>query len=374
MRQDPAMQADIYQGLGEMYREWGVLDHAERLTRQAVAIDEAAIPRNSNRTAGARLALGDVLEERGAYDDAIAIGNEVLRLRLNESNHVKALKLVADAHFHLGHFTLAETLNQEALAADKRVYGQHHPKVAGDLMNLGNFQIQRGNYTAAEKYFRQALEINQSSFGKDSPQAADSASYMAQALYFQGGHELEALDLLRQALSSLERTHGDMDSRVAFTVATMGSVALDLKKLDEAEADFARAAGIYRSVRGDEHQSVAIALANVASISLAKKQYARAEQLFRDVIRRFEKVLPADDLNIGIARIKLGHSLLGQKRYQDSVTELLAGYGIAAKQTSPSVSWLNTARKDLVKAYDGLGEHGKAEKIGTEFAGISTKP
>lgn len=368
LRQDRAMQADVYQGLGEMYREWGVLGRAEQLARQAVAINESSVPTILSRVVSSKLALGDVLEERGAYDDAIVIGNGALRLRLDDKDRAKALRLLANAHFHLGNYPLAEKLNLEALALDRKIYGPRHPEIADDLMNLGNFQIQQGNYALGERYYRRALEINESSFGEDSPQVADSASYIAQALYFQGGREREALSLLRRSLAVLERTHADADSRVAFTIAQMGAVEIELKNLGQAEHDFARAADIYRSIRGDEHQSVAIELSNVASIALAKKEFVRAEQLFRDVIRRLEKVLPADNANIGIARIKLGHSILGQRRYQESALELLAGYRIVAKQTSPSVSWLTTARKDLVAAYDAIGKPDEAAKFQTNPA------
>jgi eukaryotic-like serine/threonine-protein kinase len=59
---------------------------------------------------------------------------------------------------------------------------------------------------------------------------------------------------------------------------------------------------------------VAIALANVASQYLDKKDYASAEPIFRDVIRRLTEVLPPDNVNTGIARIKLGRTLLQQNR------------------------------------------------------------
>jgi eukaryotic-like serine/threonine-protein kinase len=260
-------------------------------------------------------------------------------------------------------------LNEQALNADRALYGENSGKVADDLMNLGNIQLSRSQYVDAEKDFRRALATNESVYGKESAQAAESASYVAQSLYFQGGREKEEAALLNQALATLENTRGDVDQRVAFTFAQMGANALELKDLDAAERDFLHAASIYRAIRGDEHQSVAIELANVASVYLEKKQFVPAEKAFRDVIRRFANAsLPPDNINVGIARIKLGHALLSEKRYADAEPELLAGYAVV-KTSAPSASWLVKARHDLAEDYDALKQPQKAAAFRAELAG-----
>ena len=66
-------------------------------------------------------------------------------------------------------------------------------------------------------------------------------------------------------------------------------------------------------------------------------------------------------MNIGISEIKLGRTLLREHRYQEAEPHLLAGYQIANHQSSPSVTWVNAARKDLVMLYD---ESGQPEKAG----------
>jgi hypothetical protein len=44
--------------------------------------------------------------------------------------------------------------------------------------------------------------------------------------------------------------------------------------------------------------------------------------------------------------VKLGRTLLRERRYREAETEILAGSEILSKQTSPSVSWIQAARKD----------------------------
>jgi tetratricopeptide (TPR) repeat protein len=104
---------------------------------------------------------------------------------------------------------------------------------------------------------------------------------------------------------------------------------------------------------------VALETANLASVYLQRNQTARAEQLFRQAIACYQQTLPPGHLNIGIAELKLGRTLLREHRYAEAEPYLLAGYQIVGKQTSPSMSWLQTARQDLVTLY---GETGHPEK------------
>lgn len=361
LQQDLELQSDVLQGLAAMYQEWGNLDAAEQTARRAVAIAQSTAHLDPERVARARLVLGNVMQERGKYSEALAVANEVLGSQVEEADYPVALTLLANTYLHLGDFPRADSFNQQALTADQKLYGLNSGRVADDLMNLGNVQLSRGQYRSAENEFRRALAVNESVFGKDSAPAADSASYVAQALYFQGGREEEESAFLNRALTILERARGDADARVAFTVAQMGANALERKDLPAAEKDFVRAAAIYRAARGDDHQSVAIEMANAASVSLEEKQYARAEQGFREVLRRFERVpLPPDNMNVGIARIKLGHALLCQKKYVAAEPELLNGYAVVSKHADPSVSWLTKGRQDLVDVYGALGQPAKA--------------
>jgi hypothetical protein len=100
---------------------------------------------------------------------------------------------------------------------------------------------------------------------------------------------------------------------------------------------------------------VAIALSNVAYAKLNLKDYPGAETGFRDVVQRFIETLGAANVNTGIAQIKLGRTLLRERRLQEAEEPTLAGYDNLSHQTDPGTSFLQAARKDLVAEYEGLG-------------------
>ena len=82
----------------------------------------------------------------------------------------------------------------------------------------------------------------------------------------------------------------------------------------------------------------------------------------------FSKTQSSQHLNTAIARIKLGRTLLRQKRFAEAEAESRAGYDILRAQLNPSVSWLNSARQDLIAVYDALGLPDKAAGMRVEMA------
>jgi hypothetical protein len=50
------------------------------------------------------------------------------------------------------------------------------------------------------------------------------------------------------------------------------------------------------------------------------------------------------------------------------VRETTSGYEIVKKQTTPSIGWLQNARRDLVAAYDSLGSPANGERYRAELA------
>jgi len=405
---EPAVQAELYFTLGGLYQKLGKLDRAdallgtalerrraiygrdhpevaeslvalgllrisqarleeaERLVREGFEMSRRSAPANGPAVARATSALGKVLEHRGRYPQAVTILEQAIRLQSAPGaaapDLADSLSELANAQFYLGHYAISDALNRRLLATHRQMYGERHPMVADDLINLSAIQYNQGHYPEAEGFARQALDINMSWYGKDHPEVASSLTSLGQALGRQNRYD-EAEDVLQQSLAIQERVYGPMHNRVALALNELGNVELKRGELDEAEARFRRAVDSYRAVNGDRHYSVAIALSNLGGVYLERKQYARAEELLREVIARMTEALSADHLNTGVAQLRLGRALLRERRYGDAETHLLAGYEIIGKQTAPSISWLQTARQDLVTLYEESGRPEKAARF-----------
>ncbi|HEV8040649.1 MAG TPA: tetratricopeptide repeat protein [Bryobacteraceae bacterium] len=358
--------AESLVALGLLRVDQAQWDDAERLVRDGLAMSKRNLPASHPDIAKGTLALGKVLAGRGDYSHAIPMLKEVVRLRSTPDiapiDLAAALTELANAHFYAGHYDDSDALNRRALAIYTQTFGEHHPLVANALINLGSSQFDRGNYAAAERLERKALVITEAWYGKDHPETASTQTILGRALMFQGHYD-EAVQLFERTLAIQEHIYGPVHPRVASALNELGVAALRRGNFDEAIARFSRMAEIYRSLYHDKHYLIGLALSNLASVYIEKKDYARAEQLFREVIRRYSETLPSNHMFMGIAHIKLGRTLVRQHRYADAEPESLAGYDIVSKQANPQVSWLKSARQDLVTIYDALKEPEKAKRF-----------
>jgi len=405
---EPAVQAELYQTLGGLYQKLGKLEQsdallslalerrraifgqqhaevaeslvalgqlrvdqarladAESLVRDGLDMGRRTLPPHHPALARAQAALGRVLEHRGDYTQAAATLEEAVRIQSRPGGSAPdlaaSLSELANTEFYAGHYAISDGLNRRVLAMHQQLYGGRHPLIADDLINLASIQNNLGHYAEAEAFDRRALDINRSWYGKDHPETGASLNYLGQALVMEGRYD-EAEDMLQQSLAIQERVYGPVHQRVAVALNELGLLAVKRGKLDEAEARFRRAVDIDRTVYGGRHQAVALETANLASVYLQKNQNARAEQLFREAIACYQQTLPPGHLNIGIAELKLGRTLVREHRDAEAETHLLAGYEIIAKQTSPSISWLQQARQDLVRLYDDAGHPEKADRF-----------
>ena len=411
---EPAVQADLYETLGVLFRRLGRLPQADSMlqlalgrrralygpehpdvARSLVALgllrsDQARfpeaeslvtrgadmgarlLPAGSAEVLRARASLGHVLEERGAYARAIPVLQDVARRQAGvpdaADDRLYTLKQLADTHFYAGNLDAADSLTRVLLALETRRFGPNHPHVADDLIDLGAIQLQRGRYREAEAYYRRALPIAEAHYGTDNPEYASDLTMLARALVYEEGRHAEARALLLRALAIQERVYGPVHPRVASVLNDLGNLATKEDSTTQSIAYFQRMLSIYQQVYGEHHYLLGIATANLASAYLAAKQYTVAEPLIREAVRIFSTTLSPTDLNTGIGRIKLGRVLNREHRFAEAVRESLAGYDIVARLSDPGVSWLQGARKDLVADYDSLGQPQLAARFRVEPA------
>lgn len=415
---DPTVQAELYGTLGSIYQKMGNLDRAdslltqalvqrktlfgsdspqyaqslvamgrlrtdqaqyeqaEELFRQALDIEKRRLPWNHASFVDGETALGAVLQDRGKYDEAINILNDAVQrqqpIGAPTPGLANTLSELANAHYYAGHYSIADPLYRRVLDMHRQLYGPRHPSVAEDLGDLGSVQQDLQYYPQAEQLYRQALDITESYYGDDSPRTATDLNMLARSLIYQNKYD-EAAEMLGRALAIRERVYGTVHPAVASTLNELGNIASKREQFDVAAADFRRMADIYRSIYGDHHYLIAIAISNLGSVYTAKKDYPRAEQYYRDALHRFVESEGPDHVNTGIAHIKLGRTLVRQNRYDEALTETLAGYGVLIKQSNPGATFIRSARTDLVAEYDALKQPQQAEKYRMELAAAANK-
>ena len=99
----------------------------------------------------------------------------------------------------------AEPLYKEALAIDKKVFGDEHPQVALALNNLAVLLEEGfGNYEESYKLKKEALAIWKKVHGDEHPLVATGLNNLAELLSDQGKHD-EAAPLYKEAIAIFKK-------------------------------------------------------------------------------------------------------------------------------------------------------------------------
>jgi len=374
---DSAEVAESISALAELRDAQAKFEEAEKLARQSLEVSKRRLPPNHPAIGKTTALLGKILEDRGQYGPAIAVQEEAARLqsstRADSAELAATLTELANSHFYAGHYDLSEALNQRVLAMDRQLYGERHPHVADDLINLGAIQYERGHFPEAERYYRDGLDIVQSFFGKDHPATAAALTMLGRGLVSENKLD-EAAAVLQEALRIQEKVFGKSHPRVAGTLNELGKIAQHRGKLDEAEADLKRTVEIYKTTYAGKHYYIGVALSNLAGVYVEEKRYGEAERLYGEALQMYKQTLAPDHQLFGIAHVRLGRALLRDRRYAEAQAESQLGYDMLSKQATPPQNWLQYARTDLVEVYDALHQPEKAVKFRSELAANEPKP
>jgi tetratricopeptide (TPR) repeat protein len=375
-RPDELAIADDLVALGLLRSDQGKSQEAESLVRQGTSIIDRHRPIDAIRQANAASALGRVLIESGQYPaGAEALDRAVVLQTKRDPGSAElsdSLTLLANAQLYLGNDGESERLNKRALDMDRKIYGNDHPNVADDLINLGQLEDQWGHYAEAEQYDRQAVATMRAWYGNDHPDTARQSAILAQVLVHEGKYD-EAETLLRSALETELKFFSPTDAHLAYILNALGSVEVNRSEFAAAAENFRQVISIYRAAYGDGDYRVGVGISNLGNVYLQEKKYSEAEQLFRRAIDLWKKVLPEDNINIAIGEVRLGRALFAQHRYPEAVSHLLSGYELFQKQSKPSASSIQAVRKDLAACYLAMKQPGEAQLYQSEVASVDSQ-
>ncbi len=304
---EPEVRADLLGTLGTVYQNLGHYDDARQLKEEALRIRLATDPSDRQALAVDLNNLGRLLYDLGDFADAGRHHERALAMwrRLqDDANAALALRNLAGVAVQQENAAEALTLYEQALAIDRRLYGDDDPRVAASLYGLGARCRLAGNAERAEPLLRQALAIYSRSLGADHTQAASVAGSLGLALHAQG-RLTEAREHLEQALATRRRLLGDDHLRVARNQKNLAALLLDQGEVAAAGELLERALATMRRQRPAGDWMIADAESVWGGYLTAAGRTVEAEPLLRASLETLVAAKGEDDLRTRAARRRL---------------------------------------------------------------------
>ena len=231
---------------------------------------------------------GSIHEALGQFNDALPYYENAVELAKktpeNDKQIATQINNLALLLSKKGEDGLAFELHLEALAVDRKLYGDEHPDVATDLNSLALILGKTGNYPGAISLQREALAIQAKTQGVEHPLYASGLNNLAGWLREIGDYEGAEL-LYREALRIGKEKKGEEHSNVATILNNLAGLLCRKGDYDGAEVLYCEAIAILEKYLGNNHSDVASALNNLALLLKKKGNYSKAEQLYREALR-----------------------------------------------------------------------------------------
>jgi eukaryotic-like serine/threonine-protein kinase len=309
--------------------------------------------------------LADPNEQEGAAITAREILDRAAE-RLSRDEHeqptVRAalLDTMGNVYRHLGLYTRAEPMLEQALAARHASLGEEHLDTARSLFHLGELRWDQSRYAEAEGLLRRALGVRERLLPPDHPDRADALQILGIVLRYQGkGVEAEAS--LRRALALREAAVGDA-APLALTLERLAQVLEDRGELKEAEGMARRSVEIARRRRG-EHLDTARCLGRLGAILRREGEFVEAEAAIREALALHRKLLGNDHPMTAVSLDDLGNLLRDRPDLAAAEPVYREAMAIDLRRLGEDHLELATVRADLAELLVDRSRLDEAEEL-----------
>ncbi|HEU4785750.1 MAG TPA: serine/threonine-protein kinase [Gemmatimonadaceae bacterium] len=403
----PALQARMFDALGEIYDKLGRHADAERLLTRSLALRRAALGPVHVDVALSLQKLGTHYRGMSAYpraeslylaslamkqrllgpdDPAIAETLSLLgylmpyfgRVREGEAYYRRAVATLrrtlpptddrftatliplATALSRSGKFQESETTLREAIELRRIAHGEHHPSVAEAQIFLADLLVrQHTRYAEAERLYRDALAVERNEYGNHSLQLVHAMNSLADIVEMQG-HTAEAEKLLRDILDIRLASLGPAHEGVAESKVALG-VFLHRQKRDvEAEAFIRDGLKTYARSVGTEHALYAGATLDLANLLTDMGRYGEADKAYLDAIALHGRLSGGVRRGDWVAERARLLTLMG--RYQEAEAQFVRALGLLDSQHQNEHPDVQRALRLFVALYRAWGRPQDAKR------------
>ncbi len=262
-----------------------------------------------------------VLEDkkRGNIEDDYETAWKAWKLKTNsEDTATRAAHLSAFLTFAGLYGDFNEKLQKLRLKITKKIFGDDLGEIANCLGNMGGLFEEKGKYSEARKYFKEALEIRERFLGPDHLDTALSLSYLGNLLLKLDENYEKVETLYIRAKKIKEKQFGLEHPDTASILNNLGALYRKTENYSRSEEMYRIALEGIRNRLGEYHPDFAHIMNNLGVLLEEKNRHDEAEELYRTSLTIREKSLGKNHPLTAVSLYSLANLLLEQSFVKDA--------------------------------------------------------
>jgi serine/threonine protein kinase/Flp pilus assembly protein TadD len=292
---DPETRAEMAAIMGEVYKNLGLFDSAEKLTRKALVLRRQRLGAEDPQTLELMALLGSIYDLQSRYRDEERIYAQVFEVqkRVLGPEHpdtVVSMMRLAGTNARLGRYADAERLYVQSLELQKQILGDEDWRTRTTTYNLGLLYMSQKRLPEAEALLVPSLETARRLDGENDPTTLLTMGSLGE-VYQAEGRLAEAERLYRQAIEIGTRVWGPEHDHLLLLRTRLGLLYQDLGRFADAEKIDLQNLEVQRRVLGPEHTNVLWSMNNLAFVYQSEGRLKEAERLHKQTLEIRSRVL-----------------------------------------------------------------------------------
>jgi tetratricopeptide (TPR) repeat protein len=229
-------------------------------------------------------------------------------------------------------------------------------------VGIGYFYQGQGNYSFAEPWYKDCLEVTKKRLGENHPDIAIILHNLAQLYRSQGRYE-EAEPLFHSSLQMSKHLLGEEHPNIATIQNDLATLYESQGKYEEAEQLYYLALEMSKCLLGEDHPEVAKIQNNLATLYKIKGKYEQAEQLYYLALEMSKRLLGENHSEIATIQNNLAEVYCLQGKYEEAECFYLSSLEKRKHLLGEQHPFMATSLNNLAALYCIQGKYKKAERL-----------
>lgn len=409
----PALQAEMYRVIGDLYRKQNFFDEAEAHLLQSLELFSEVNGPEHLEVAKTKLILSELYAFKQKTEANIAMGQDAARIFAKElgtesMRYVKAVSYVGRGENQLGQYDkaletfenalkateswtnlteeqritraslyndMATSYNGKDMTAEYNRYvnmalneiiaakGEDNQNVAALYNNLGHSYYFVNDYDSAEYFSLKALEIADKVYdGKPNDRAQFAHCNLAK-IYIEIGQHDKALNHAKYCHSMASAVYGEKHVGTARGLGVVGDVYLAMGDYKNAEDYRTQSTRMYEVFYEGEHPMLAWQYWDEAARYADLGNFKKAVEYMTKCLDMYDRTMPDAATDIAEVKQLLGGYHLDAGQNEKAEAMLLDSYKTYRNLLGPEDETTRAAKTALMDFYRERGKDGKAEEL-----------
>ncbi len=265
-----------------------------------------------------------------------------------------------------GKFGEAEALYRQAIDTNEKTLGRDHLSALALMRNLAGLFVEQGKLAEAEALYCRILLIFEKTPLLGPMSMVDIMEGLAYVYRLLGKHsEAEVMysRVLDTAIQSLNRSESGVASIINRAVGNLTSIYRMENRFQEWESLYHRVIAIKSRVLGPQHPEVAITLTRLGAFLRMQKRYNEAEAAYKESLKVAELTYGNEHPEVATILTNLAMLLRVQTRYAEAESLLKQALSIKEKTFGPEHPDIANTLNSLASIYKRQGRNAEAEVL-----------